>query len=340
MKKTKNFLPGDTLDLDATAARRQGSQALIGIIDMSSTALILHQYDVSPFSQKAQKMMGLKGLSWQSVEMPMIAPKPDVEALTGGYRGTPVLQIGQDVFIDNWMIARALDEFDATGPAVNAQGGLREAALYAWGERLFTPLLHTALAVYQSDWDADFLADRKQVFPDVNFDTLDAGDADRRSQVLAYLGTVEAQLSMGQDFLGGALADSWDIHVWGMVWMIHSALPTLMPIVETFPRLANWYQRMLALGTGDREDAEIDIAWQALKEGPARPVPDTPYQEPLAGWVGEVVEVSSGSADRGVASGRLLAVDHEQVVLSVEPISGEAAQVWFPRFGYHLKQSG
>ena len=93
--------------LDATPARRQGLQVLTGIINMASPTLILHQYDISPFSQKAQKMMGLKELSWQSVEMPMIAPKPDVEALTGGYRGTPVLQIGQDVFIDNWMIARA-----------------------------------------------------------------------------------------------------------------------------------------------------------------------------------------------------------------------------------------
>ena len=304
---------------------------------MASPALILHQYDVSPFSQKAQKMMGLRGLSWQSVEMPMIAPKPDVEALTGGYRGTPVLQIGRDVFIDNWMIARALDEFDAAGPVINAQGGLREAALYAWGERLFTPLLHAALAAYQSEWDADFLADRKRVFPDVDFATLDVSDPDRRSQVRSYLGTVEAQLDMGQDFLGGAQADSFDIHVWGMVWMIHSALPALMPIVETFPRLAEWYERVLALGTGDREDVGIDVAWQALRTGPARPLPDTLEQEPLAPWVGEVVNISTGSADRGSASGRLLAVDHEQVVLGVEPISGEAAQVWFPRFGYNTR---
>lgn len=307
---------------------------------MASPTLILHQYDISPFSQKAQKMMGLKELSWQSVEMPMIAPKPDVEALTGGYRGTPVLQIGRDVFIDNWMIARALDEFDASGPAINAQGGLREAALYAWGERLFTPLLLAALAAYQSEWDADFLADRKRVFPDVDFDTLDVSDPDRRSQVRAYLGTVEAQLGLDQDFLGGAQADSCDIHVWGMVWMIHSALPALMPIVETFPRLTDWYERVSALGTGDREDVKIDVAWQSLKDGPARPLPDTPDQEPLAPWVGEVVDIAAGSADRGSASGRLLAVDHEQVVLGVEPISGEAAQVWFPRFGYHLRQRG
>ena len=307
---------------------------------MASPTLILHQYDISPFSQKAQKMMGLKELSWQSVEMPMIAPKPDVEALTGGYRGTPVLQIGRDVFIDNWMIARALDEFDASGPAINAQGSLREAALYAWGERLFTPLLLAALAAYQSEWDADFLADRKRVFPDVDFDTLDVSDPDRRSQVRAYLGTVEAQLGLDQDFLGGAQADSCDIHVWGMVWMIHSALPALMPIVETFPRLTDWYERVSALGTGDREDVKIDVAWQSLKDGPARPLPDTPDQEPLAPWVGEVVDIAAGSADRGSASGRLLAVDHEQVVLGVEPISGEAAQVWFPRFGYHLRQRG
>ena len=326
--------------LDEALARGQGLQPLKRTNNMANTALILHQYDISPFSQKAQKMMGLKGLSWQSVEMPMIAPKPDVEALTGGYRGTPVLQIGRDVFIDNWMIARALDEFDTNGPAINAQGGLREAALYAWGERLFTPLLHAALAAYQSEWDADFLADRKQVFPDVDFDTLAADDLDRRSQVRSYLGTVESQLGLGQDFLGGAQPDGWDIHVWGMVWMIHSALPALMPIVGTLPRLTDWYERMSALGTGDREDAEIDVAWQALKDGPARSLPKTSAQEPLAQWVGEAVDISAGSADRGSASGRLLAVDQEQVVLGVEPISGESAQVWFPRFGYHLKQRG
>ncbi|MCH1491882.1 MAG: glutathione S-transferase N-terminal domain-containing protein, partial [Luminiphilus sp.] len=72
---------------------------------------ILHHYDASPFSQKAQKMMGIKGLTWQSVEMPMTAPKPDIEAITGGYRGTPVLQVGSDIFIDTVAIADALDHF-------------------------------------------------------------------------------------------------------------------------------------------------------------------------------------------------------------------------------------
>ena len=107
-----------------------------------------------------------------------------------------MLQIGADVFIDNWMIARAIDQSAPDGPLINARGALVDAALYAWGERLFIPLLHSALATYQSRWDADFLADRKQVFPDVDFDTLEIGDPDRCSQVRAYLGAVQAQLGL------------------------------------------------------------------------------------------------------------------------------------------------
>ena len=32
--------------------------------------------------------------------IPPIMPKPDVVALTGGYRRTPVLQVGADIFCD------------------------------------------------------------------------------------------------------------------------------------------------------------------------------------------------------------------------------------------------
>jgi len=303
---------------------------------MTATPIILHQYDISPFSQKAQKMLALKGLSWTSVEMPMVAPKPHVEALTGGYRGTPVLQMGADVFVDNWMIARALDDAAPNAPVINTRGPLSDGALYAWGERLFTPLLHSALAAYQSQWDADFLADRKRVFPDVDFDTLAVGDPDRHSQVRAYLSAVEAELARCANYLGGEHADSWDIHVWGMVWMIHSALPDLVPIVEGYSGVVAWYERMVALGTGARTDAEIAVAWESLNAVEPRAFPATPADEPLKAWLGQSVQISAGSADRGGARGRLLAVDHEQVVLAVTPLEGVDAQVWFPRFGYHL----
>src|SRR5690606_9967098 len=71
---------------------------------------ILHHYPISPFAEKARAMLGYKRLAWRSVEIPIVMPKPDLMALTGGYRKTPVLQIGADVYCDSLAIARVLDE--------------------------------------------------------------------------------------------------------------------------------------------------------------------------------------------------------------------------------------
>ena len=57
------------------------------------TDTILHHYETSPYSEKVRLGLGLKGLAWASVEIPVIMPKPNLTALTGGYRKTPVLQI-------------------------------------------------------------------------------------------------------------------------------------------------------------------------------------------------------------------------------------------------------
>jgi len=297
---------------------------------------ILHQYDISPFSQKAQKMMALKGLAWHSIEMPLISPKPDVEALTGGYRGTPILQLGADIYIDNLMIARALDSEYMGGLMLDAKGPLSIAAVYTWGERFFVPLLHSALATYKDEWEPSFLSDRKKVFPNIDFHSLAVKDLDRQSQVRAFLGMLDRQIDVGSPFLGGNSPDSWDIHAWGMVWMIRTALPDLVPVVASLPEVDNWYKRVDSLGTGDREDVGFDEAWAALQSGLPRPLPETPSCEPLRNWLGKVVIVATGDADRGASLGTLLAVDYEHAVISVEPLPGVEAQVWFPRLGYHI----
>ena len=45
--------------------------------------LILHHYPTSPFAEKARLMLGFKQLSWRSVMIPPVMPKPDLTALTG-----------------------------------------------------------------------------------------------------------------------------------------------------------------------------------------------------------------------------------------------------------------
>ncbi|MDO9194554.1 MAG: glutathione S-transferase N-terminal domain-containing protein, partial [Undibacterium sp.] len=76
--------------------------------------IIFHHYPVSPFSEKIRLVLGYKNLSWKSVMIPSIMPKPDVVALTGGYRRTPILQIGADIYCDTALIADVLERIAPT----------------------------------------------------------------------------------------------------------------------------------------------------------------------------------------------------------------------------------
>src|SRR6202158_5531285 len=75
--------------------------------DMSE--IILHHYPMSPYAEKVRLAFGLKGISWRSVHIPNIMPKPDLMPLTGGYRRTPVMQIGADIYCDTLCILRELE---------------------------------------------------------------------------------------------------------------------------------------------------------------------------------------------------------------------------------------
>ena len=61
--------------------------------DFNVSDIILHHYPSSPFSEKIRLVLGYKKLAWKSVIIPSIMPKPDVLALTGGYRKTPFMQV-------------------------------------------------------------------------------------------------------------------------------------------------------------------------------------------------------------------------------------------------------
>ena len=71
--------------------------------------IILHNYPQSPVAEKVRVALGIKQATWRSVEIPRIPPKPNLVKLTGGYRRTPVMQIGADIYCDSQHIMRVLD---------------------------------------------------------------------------------------------------------------------------------------------------------------------------------------------------------------------------------------
>ena len=70
---------------------------------------ILHHYPPSPVSEKIRTAFGIKGLAWRSIEQNRLPERPELFAMTGGYRRIPVLQIGADIYCDTQLIFREIE---------------------------------------------------------------------------------------------------------------------------------------------------------------------------------------------------------------------------------------
>ena len=98
--------------------------------------IIFHHYPASPFSEKVRFAFGIKKLAWRSVHIPNMMPKPDLLPLTGGYRKTPVMQIGADIYCDTQIILRELERRYPT-PSLFPNGAGLPYALAFWADRIF-----------------------------------------------------------------------------------------------------------------------------------------------------------------------------------------------------------
>src|SRR5262245_32838480 len=125
---------------------------------------ILHHFEASPFSEKIRLIFGHKRLAWRSVLIPRILPKPDLMPLTGGYRRTPVMQIGADIFCDTQMIARALEQrYPSPSLLSGGQAGMGFASAM-WTDKVF--FQSTVNLVFGSLGDKvpqDFIEDRSKM---------------------------------------------------------------------------------------------------------------------------------------------------------------------------------
>src|SRR5258705_13318257 len=100
--------------------------------------LILHHYPLSFYAEKIRRILAYKKLPWRSVEQPMMMPKPDLTALTGGYRRIPVLQIGADVYCDTELIARRLEALQPNPPCFPAKEAGLARLIEDWADHRFT----------------------------------------------------------------------------------------------------------------------------------------------------------------------------------------------------------
>ena len=302
------------------------------------TELILHHYDASPFTQKALRMLGLKQLAWHSVEMPMLPPKDDLTALTGGYRGTPVLQIGADVYIDTQRIAMELERRFPSPTFFPAGDHGVALMLVKWSEAFFRAGLSLSVNLLAKHWPEPFTADRRALFPDFDFDGALRDASHARSQMRVHAGWLDRQLADGRRFLTGDEPGLADIQAHVFVWMARAYYPEVTAaLFAPFVQLARWESAVSAIGDGTRSVmSAADAHAVARAASPLSAGLGVDAADPLALAAGARVEVAPDDTMRGGVQGELVGLTWDGVtVRRSDPRCGDV-HVHFPRIGYRV----
>lgn len=295
--------------------------------------LILHHFDWSPYAEKARVMLGIKGLAWHSVQIPMVMPKPDLTALTGGYRKTPVLQVGADIYCDTSLIARELERRHPA-PTLFPDGGSGLAyALASWAGKFFEPGSGLAMGL-NDQLPADLLQDRREFFTNLDFDRFRERTPHMYAQVLAHVALVEEQLADGRDYLCGDRPGLADATAYYVVWMLRGFIATSGQLLAGCTRMAAWEARVRGLGHGRRSEltgAEaLDIARRS-EPLPPRGIADG---DPLADLAGRRVTVTPEDYGKVPVAGELVTLQTHEVALRRNDERAGEVVVHFPRLGY------
>lgn len=297
------------------------------------TDLILHHFDWSPYAEKVRVLLGIKGLPWRSVLIPMVMPKPDLTALTGGYRKTPVLQVGADIYCDTSLIARELERRypePTLFPAGDRGLGL---TLAPWAERFFDAGSGLAMGL-NDQLPADLLKDRQAFFSHMDFASFRGRAPHMFSQVLAHAELVEEQLADGRPYLTGAHAGLADATAYYVLWMARGFVAVMGEMLQPFAALARWEARMRAIGHGTRTELPSVDALDIARAAQPLPPLGVATGDPLALKAGQRVAVTPDDYGKVPVTGELVTLQRQEVaVRRVDERAGEVI-VHFPRLGY------
>ncbi|MCW5889271.1 MAG: glutathione S-transferase family protein [bacterium] len=287
--------------------------------------LILHDYPESFFAEKVRRILAWKGVPWRQVEQPKIMPKPDLVALTGGYRRVPVLQVGAEVYCDTARIARALDEIVPEPACIPPQQRALCALLEDWGDRRLVPQVVAPVIVsIMPMLPPGFLEDRASMSPGLGERVWRATAPSGRRQAVFSFDRLDDMLRERPFLLGDAftLADAACFHP---VWFARQD-PALAEAISERRALAAWFARIEAFGPGQvRAMTPAEALAIAREAAPAD---------------GDGPEVAVYADDYGTEAtrGRLVRRTDDAITLRrTDPIVGDVA-VHFPRAGYRIEK--
>ncbi|MGE0154682.1 MAG: glutathione S-transferase family protein [Reyranellaceae bacterium] len=299
--------------------------------------IILHHYPVSPYAEKIRLGLGLKGLAWKSVIIPMIMPKPDLMPLTGGYRKTPVLQIGADIYCDTQLILRELERrFPEPSFYPAGSAGLADAFAF-WAEKfMFSPAVGIAFALADdAAFDDAFKQDRAK-FSGRDFDVgrMRAALPKLVDQLRAHLAHLDTMLADGRKFLFGDRPGLGDLAPYHCLWFVAQHAGAEAPPLKHLPRLRDWMGRMAAIGHGRPEALDSKAALEIARSATPQTKPQADAADPEGRQPGDRVSVVPDDSGRDPVAGELVAASAQEIAIRrTDKLVGEV-MVHFPRAGF------
>ena len=309
--------------------------------------LILHHYPTSPFSEKIRLILGYKQLAWKSVIIPAIMPKPDVLALTGGYRKTPFLQVGADIYCDSALIADVLEHLQPA-PSIYPEPGkglARTIAQWADSTLFWAAMAHNLGPRGAAHMFAGAPPEAAKAFGDdrkaMSFNMTRLKPADAAAAYKSYLRRLSDMLD-DQPFLLGQVPCIADFAAYHPLWFTRVRTPVVADILDHTPAVIDWMERMAAIGQGpmDKFDAARAIAAAADTE----PMPvghglltDSTFQDEHGIPLGSRVVITAESFGPEPTEGELIAATRTHYTLARTDERAGKLHVHFPRIGYALK---
>lgn len=302
--------------------------------------VILHHYDFSNYSEKARLALGYKGMAWRSVIIPPTAPKPDLTPLTGGYRRTPVLQIGSDIYCDTALILWEL-ECRQSSPSLYppAYTALADMIAY-WAENQF----FRPMSLYVSGSNLDVLpknlqADRSRMrnLPIPDDKTVEKAARRNGPAVKVQIRWIEALLADGREWIAGPAVTVADLSVYHALWFLTARTDRLAFELDGYGHIRDWMARVAAFGHG----TSTPLLPQDALHVAATSEPTGGYEYVALDGdppLGSSVRVRAADYGRDPIEGELVGLDEKRIAVRREDPNTGNVVVHFPRLGYDLRE--
>jgi len=301
--------------------------------------LILHHYQLSPYSEKVRLALGLKGLSWRSVDVPVWTPRPKLTPMTGGYRRIPILQVGAEFYCDTLLILRVIEELGGSNKLYPAgQEGMVKAFCWWIEKSSFMNAVCLTIGNMEGKLPNELIEERRPFFGvDLDPGVLLPKRGTFVQRVNAHMHWLGEILADGRKFIFGEKATAADLAAYHPIWFARQnggpEIEALLPVVAVGP----WYDRVAAIGHGSVTDLTSEEAIEIAKKAQPSEPTDWSSEAQNAGLKpGDWVSVTPDDYGNAVF-GRLLAWKAEEVVIRHEDPSVGHVNLHFPLAGFDVR---